>query len=39
VNSLLAGRLTGQQRVHGSQDAVEGPKAYMEKRAPVWKGR
>ncbi|MGY8996384.1 MAG: enoyl-CoA hydratase-related protein [Alphaproteobacteria bacterium] len=34
-----AGRLTGQQRVHGSQDAVEGPKAYMEKRAPVWKGR
>jgi crotonobetainyl-CoA hydratase len=34
-----AGRLTGQARVHTSEDAQEGPRAYMEKRAPVWKGR
>ena len=32
------GRLTGQERVHGSADALEGPRAFMEKRPPVWKG-
>lgn len=26
-------------RVHGTQDAVEGPKAFLEKRAPVFQGR
>jgi crotonobetainyl-CoA hydratase len=34
-----AGRLTGQQKVHSSEDALEGPRAFMEKRPPVWKGR
>ncbi|MBT6204163.1 MAG: carnitinyl-CoA dehydratase [Rhodospirillaceae bacterium] len=33
-----AGRLTGQARARDSEDAAEGPRAYMEKRAPVWKG-
>jgi len=37
--ALDAGRFTGQQVVHGSEDALEGPRAFMEKRDPVWKGR
>ena len=37
--ALDAGRFTAQQRAHGSEDALEGPRAYMEKRDPVWKGR
>jgi enoyl-CoA hydratase len=27
------------QRILASEDAVEGPRAFMEKRAPVWQGR
>ena len=37
--ALDAGRFTAQQRAHGSEDSLEGPRAYMEKRKPVWKGR
>ena len=34
-----AGRFTAQQRANGTEDALEGPRAFMEKRKPVWKGR
>ncbi|WP_109526701.1 enoyl-CoA hydratase-related protein [Nocardia aurea] len=27
------------QRIHQTEDAKEGPRAFVEKRAPVWKGR
>jgi len=37
--ALDAGRFTAQARASGSEDSLEGPRAFMEKRAPVWKGR
>ena len=27
------------QRLFGSEDAIEGPRAFAEKRKPVWRGR
>ena len=36
---LRAGDLTSYARMQGSEDAVEGPRAFAEKREPQWKGR
>ena len=33
------GRLPSFDRVYGSEDAKEGPRAFAEKRKPVWQGR
>ncbi len=34
-----AGKLEGYNRVRDSEDAKEGPRAFAEKRAPIWRGR
>ena len=34
-----SGGLAGFERVRGSEDAKEGPRAFAEKRDPVWTGR
>jgi crotonobetainyl-CoA hydratase len=36
---LRSGDLTAYSRMLGSEDAVEGPRAFAEKRPPVWRGR
>jgi crotonobetainyl-CoA hydratase len=36
---LRSGDLPAYQRMLGSQDALEGPRAFAEKRAPHWQGR
>ena len=39
VSLQRAGKLAWYDRVGESQDATEGPRAFAEKRAPVWRGR
>jgi crotonobetainyl-CoA hydratase len=36
---MRSGELGAYARMLGSQDALEGPRAFSEKRAPVWRGR
>ena len=36
---LHSGRLRRHERMLRSDDAVEGPRAFAEKRAPIWRGR
>jgi len=36
---LRSGALTAYEQMQTSEDAREGPRAFAEKRAPVWKGR
>jgi crotonobetainyl-CoA hydratase len=39
LEDALATVLPGQTAMIGSEDYVEGPRAFAEKRKPVWKGR
>jgi crotonobetainyl-CoA hydratase len=36
---MRSGGLTAYTRMLGSEDAVEGPRAFAEKRPPEWRGR
>ncbi len=37
--ALKSGRLTAYDRMRGSKDSLEGPRAFADKRPPVWRGR
>ena len=39
LEEALRGAYPAAEEMLGSEDAVEGPRAFSEKRAPVWKGR
>ena len=37
--ALKSGHLTAYDRMRGSEDFLEGPRAFADKRPPVWRGR
>jgi crotonobetainyl-CoA hydratase len=37
--TMRSGRLAGYQAMLASEDAIEGPTAFVERRPPIWKGR
>jgi enoyl-CoA hydratase/carnithine racemase len=39
LEAALASNFWGQQLLHQSEDYIEGPRAFAEKRPPQWKGR
>jgi len=39
LEEAMATRVEGETRLWASEDAVEGPRAFAQKRKPVWKGR
>jgi crotonobetainyl-CoA hydratase len=39
LQEALSARFPGEQAMYGSQDFIEGPKAFVEKRRPNWQGK
>ena len=39
MEEAMSTRFEGQERMTGTEDMIEGPRAFAEKRPPQWKGR